>query len=369
MGTKIGDVVHARMLFDCMPTRDLVSWNSMIDVYAKVGEMGSARQLFNDMPEKNVISWSIMIDGYARYGNPLEALNLFRQMLCQGMKPDKVSVVGAILASGQLGALDQGRWLHMYMKKNKMIMDIVVETTLVDMYMKCGSLDEACKTFNNMSERNIISWNVMIFGLGINGFGKEALEYLAQMEMEGVSMDDLIFLGVLTACSHAGLVTEGLHVFDRMRRVYGIEPKVEHYGCLVDLFGRAGQLDRAQNVIETMPLKPNAALWGSLLLACRTHQNVALAEFILERLAELKADDCGVYTLMSNIYADVGVWEGVRRIRKLIRERNMKKEIGRSVMEINGGIVEFVSGERPHAQNEEIEAVIGSLLTMTVVAE
>ncbi|KAK9285423.1 hypothetical protein L1049_024616 [Liquidambar formosana] len=165
----------------------------------------------------------------------------------------------------------------------------------------------------------------MIVGLGMNGFGEEALECLAHMEMEAVPMDDLIFLGVLTACSHAGLVTEGLRIFDQMKRAYRIEPKPEHYGCLVDLLGRAGRLEEAQNVIETMPMKPNPALWGSLLLACRTHQHVALAEVVVERLVELKADDCGVYALISNIYADVGMWEGMQRIRELMKVKKTKE--------------------------------------------
>ncbi|KAL6329950.1 hypothetical protein AAG906_039865 [Vitis piasezkii] len=367
-GKKMGEVNRARVFFDSMPTRDLVSWNSMIDGYAKVGEMEVAREIFDKMLQKNVISWSIMIDGYAQHRDSKEALNLFRQMLCQGIKPDRVSVVGAVSACSQLGALDQGRWIHLYMKRNRMLLDIVVQTALVDMYLKCGSLDEARRIFNSMPERNVVSWNVMIVGLGMNGFGKEALECFAQMEMERIPMDDLLFLGVLMACSHANLVTEGLHIFNQMKGVYRLEPKLEHYGCLVDLLGRAGQLDQIQNIIQSMPMKPNAALWGSLLLACRIHQNVTLAEIVVERLAELKADDSGVYVLMSNIYADVGMWEGMLRIRKLMKERKMKKDIGRSVIEVDGNVEEFVSGEKSHILREEIELVIWSLAKMAMFA-
>lgn len=365
---KMGEVNRARVFFDSMPTRDLVSWNSMIDGYAKVGEMEVAREIFDKMLQKNVISWSIMIDGYAQHRDSKEALNLFRQMLCQGIKPDRVSVVGAVSACSQLGALDQGRWIHLYMKRNRMLLDIVVQTALVDMYLKCGSRDEARRIFNSMPERNVVSWNVMIVGLGMNGFGKEALECFTQMEMERIPMDDLLFLGVLMACSHANLVTEGLHIFNQMKGVYRLEPKLEHYGCLVDLLGRAGQLDQIQNIIQSMPMKPNAALWGSLLLACRIHQNVTLAEIVVERLAELKADDSGVYVLMSNIYADVGMWEGMLRIRKLMKERKMKKDIGRSVIEVDGNVEEFVSGEKSHILREEIELVIWSLAKMAMFA-
>ncbi|KAK6918912.1 Pentatricopeptide repeat [Dillenia turbinata] len=361
---KRGDVARARVLFDNMPVRDLVSLNSMIEGYAKVGKMEDARYIFDQMPEKNVISWSIIIDGYVQHGNPKEALSLFRQMLDRRTKPDKVAMVGALMACAQLGALHQGRWMHMYMKRERIKMDIIVQTALMDMYIKCGSLDEARLLFNSMLERNVISWNVMIAGLGMNGLGKEALHYFKQMEVEGVLMDDLIFLSVLSACSHAGLVTEGRSVFDSMRSVYKVEPKVEHYGCLVDLLGRAGRLDEAKKVIETMPMTPNPSLWGSLLLASHTNRDVHLAELVAERLGELKADDAGVCILMSNIYADLGMWEDTHRMRNLMGQRNMRKECGRSVIEVDGGIHEFLSGENSHRKIEEMRLIISSLLEM-----
>lgn len=365
---KIGDVIRSRELFDAMPVRDLISWNSMVAAYAKVGDMVEAHRLFDQMDEKNVISWSILIDGYATHGDPKEALNLFRQMLVQGVKPDKISLVGAVLACAQLGALDQGRWIETYTKKNKMKIDIVFETALVDMYMKCGSIGEAQMTFNSMSERNVVTWNVMIGGLSMNGLEEEALKCFAQMEVEGIKMDDLVFLSVLTACSHAGFVTKGLEIFDRMKS-YGVEPKLEHYGCLIDLLGRAGKLEKAKMVIESMAMRPNSDLWGSLLLACRTHRNVGLAQIAVERLVELQADDSGVYVLLSNIYAEAGMWEGVGRIRGLMRERKMKKETGKSVIVVDGGIEEFVSGKKVRLRREEIERVLWSLLKVQVSVE
>ncbi|KAK2650610.1 hypothetical protein Ddye_018099 [Dipteronia dyeriana] len=365
-GKRVGDVANARVLFDCMPIKDMVSWSSMIDAYAKIGNVVAARQLFDEMPEKNVISWSIMIDGYAQHGKPKEALNLFRQMLCQGVRADMVSVMGAISACSQLGALDQGRWIHMYMKRTRITMDILVQTALMDMYMKCGSLDEACRIFYSMPKKTVVSYNVMIVGLGFNGFGEEALECFAQMEREGIPKDDLIFLGVLTACSHAGLVTEGFHIFEHMKKDYRVEPKVEHYNCLVDLLARAGQLEQALNVIESMPMRPNSALWGTLLLACRTHRNVALAESVVERLVELKADNSGVYVLLSNIYADVGMWNDALRIRKLIKDKKMKKETGSSVIEVDGNIKEFVSGEINHVWSKELASIVQSFLRMSI---
>lgn len=338
----------------------------MIDGYAKIGDLVAARQLFNEMPERNVFSWSIMIDGYAQHGNPKEALYLFREMLCQGVRPDVISVMGAISACAQVGALDQGKWIHVFMKRSRITMDMIVQTALIDMYMKCGSLDEARRIFYSMTKKNVISYNVMIAGLGMNGFGEEALKCFAQMETEGIPKDDMIFLGVLIACSHSGLATEGYRIFQSMKRHCGIEPKLEHYSCLVDLLSRAGELEQALNIVESMPMKPNLALWGTLLLACRNHQNVTLAEVVVEGLVELKADDCGLYVLLSNIYADAGMWEHALRIRKMMRKRKIKKETGRSVIEIDGNIKEFVSGEIFDVQSEELELVIQSFVKTTI---
>ncbi|KAJ0960908.1 hypothetical protein J5N97_001206 [Dioscorea zingiberensis] len=199
-----------------------------------------------------------------------------------------------------------------------------------------------------MTERSVASWNVMIVGLGNNGHGTEAVELFYLMEREGVLMDDLTLLGVLTACTHAGLVDKGLSIFDRMMIDCRIAPKVEHYGCVVDLLSRAGRLHEARDIIEAMPMKPTSTLWGSFLAACRNHRSVDLAELSVKRLAELGADDSGVYILMSNIYADEGMWDHVSRIRRFMRERGMKKASGRSVIEVDGGVYEFVNGDSSH---------------------
>ncbi|KAF5183354.1 Pentatricopeptide repeat-containing protein [Thalictrum thalictroides] len=366
---RFGNVDRARELFNYMPKRDLVSWNCMIAAYTHVGDMDVARELFEEMAGKNVISWSIMIDGYARHGEPREALCLFQEMLLQGIRADKVSVVGAIQACGQLGALELGRWIHVYMEKNNIISDVVVQTAMLDMYMKCGSLNEARRFFNSMSQKNFVAWNVMIFGLGINGCGDEALQLFAQMVKQGILMDELTLLSVLSACNHAGLVNDGLQIFRKMKNSCGIEPKVEHYSCLVDLLSRAGKIEEAKKVIETMPVKADSALWGSLLAACRTNLNLPIAEVSLDRLVKLKAEDSGVYVLMSNIYAEKEMWGDVSRIRGLMTDRGMKKETGRSVIEVDGNVHEFLNGYGTQIFLEELECVIWSLLKVMVSAK
>uniref|UniRef100_A0A7N0TFK3 Chlororespiratory reduction 4 n=1 Tax=Kalanchoe fedtschenkoi TaxID=63787 RepID=A0A7N0TFK3_KALFE len=360
-GKRSGDIFHARELFDKMPMRDAVCWNSMLRVYTKVGEMTAAQLLFNEIPDKSVVSWSIMIDGYASHGYPKEALLLFRQMLCSGVIPDSISIVGAILACAQLGAIDEGRWIHMYINKNKIQMDTVLQTALVDMYMKCGKLEEACNIFNHMSKRSVVSWNVMINGLGASGLGEEAINCFRKMEMDGVPPDDVIFIGILTACSHAGLVHEGLHFFKLMKDTYKLEPKLEHYGCLVDILGRAGKIDEALDVVENMPMRPNSALLGSLLLACRTHHNLAQAKVVVRKLAEIEADDGGAYILLSNMYASAGKWGDVQRLHCFIHEK-LDKETGKSVVEVDGMVEEFQAGEFNNKCKEETNKTVQSLM-------
>ncbi|KAI7725164.1 hypothetical protein M8C21_013518 [Ambrosia artemisiifolia] len=360
-GKKTGDIVRARLLFDKMDERDVVSWNTMIDLYAKVDDMVAARELFDMMDRKSLVSWSIIINGYLQHQDPMEALYVFNLMLSQDIKPDKFCVVGAISACAQLGALDQGRWIHMYIKKKKIVSDIVVNTALTDMYMKCGSTEEAWAVFNGMPEKNVVSWNAMISGLGANGFGDEALTYFSQMEQEQIQVDDLIYVSVLSACSHGGFVAKGLEIFNRIK-----DPKVEHYGCLIDLLVRAGKLEQAISFIASMPMEPNKDLWGSVLLGCRVQKNVALGEFVLNKLKEVGGDDCGVYVLMSNIYGDNGMWEEGMKMRKILLEKGMVKEGGKSVIEaVDGGLVEFVCGKNNKlCRNDDIEHVLWSLSKM-----
>ncbi|KAK8940439.1 Pentatricopeptide repeat-containing protein [Platanthera zijinensis] len=360
-GKRAGDVARARQLFDQMPHKDIVAWNSMIDSHAGAGDMAAARELFDAMPARNVISWSILIDGHVRCGDPKEALRLFQQLLRCGMKPDRIAAVGAISACAQLGTLDQGRWLHSYLKKKKILLDVVLVTALIDMYMKCGSLPPARRLFEDMNVKTVVSWNVMMVGLGINGHEAEAVELFCRMEREGEFMDELTFLAALTACSHGGLIGDAIRIFKKMRADFKAEPKVEHYGCLVDLFGRAGRLREAWGIVEGMPAGPTPAVWGSLLAACRTHRCVELAEVSAKGLAGVGGDDCGAYVLMSNVYAESGMWDEVGRVRRVMRGRGMKKESGRSTVEIDGWVHEFVNGDGGHGFRERIYEVVWSL--------
>lgn len=370
-GKKAGDVESARKLFDEMPERDLVCWNSMIAGYVAVGRMEEARLLFDAMTEQNVVSWSTIIEGYVNHGDPKEALSLFQRMLLRGVKADRVSAVGAISACAQLGALELGRWIHFYLRRNRIHLDVVIHTALVDMYMKCGSVENARSVFDRMPHRNVISWNAMIVGLGTNGRGEEALDLFNQMEEDGIAADELTFLGALTACAHTGRVDEGLAIFRRMRS--RSEIGVEHCGCLVDLLARAGRLHEARELIEkttaTMKMEPAAALWGSLMAACRVHGEADLAEACGRRLAEIGGggEEAGALVLLSNVYAEAGRWEEVWEAREGMRRRGMKKEGGRSAIEVAGELLEFSSGEgaRMPAVAEDIYSVVFGLCKLS----
>ncbi|CAA6668762.1 unnamed protein product [Spirodela intermedia] len=327
-GKKAGELESARKLFDEMPERgDLVCWNSMIAGYVAVGRMEEARRLFDSMADQNVISWSTIIEGYVNHGDPKEALSLFQRMLLRGVKADRVSAVGAISACAQLGALELGRWIHFYLRKNRIHLDVVIHTALVDMYMKCGSVKNARSVFDRMPNRNVISWNAMIVGLGTNGRGEEALDLFHQMEEDGIAADELTFLGALTACAHTGRVDEGLAIFRRMRSRSQIG--VEHCGCVVDLLARAGRLREARELIEkmtvAMAMEPAAVLWGSLMAACRVHGEADLAEECGRRLVEIDGggggEEAGALVLLSNVYAEAGRWEEVWEAREGMRRR------------------------------------------------
>ncbi|RZS04876.1 hypothetical protein BHM03_00035294 [Ensete ventricosum] len=324
---KSGDTDAARELFDKMPNRNTESWNTMISGYAKCHQLDMSRKLFDEMPAKNVVSWSAMITAYAQGDCPFEALALFEEMRRFDVTPNCATVVSVLLVCSQMGALEQGRRVHSYIETNKMNMDPTIGTALIDMYAKCGCIDRAVKVFDALVPKDVFSWTAMIGGLAINGHGAEALELFGQMERDAVKPNEVTFVGVLCACSHGGLVEQARQCFDSMRAVYGLEPQIEHYGCMVDVLGRAGLLEEAVLLVQSMA-NDNAVLWGSLLGACLIHGNAMLGEYVVDRLVELRPDDGGVYVLLSNIYAARGRWDDARKTRMLMKFRGLKKILG-----------------------------------------
>ncbi|KAK1410604.1 hypothetical protein QVD17_37141 [Tagetes erecta] len=348
-----------RKLFDSSSNRDVITWTAMINGYVKSGQVEVARELFDEMPDKNNVSWSVMINGYVQVGLFKEALDLFNDMLNHGFQPNHSSIVVALSACGFLGALDQGRWIHAYIDKKNMELDGILGTALVDMYSKCGCIELAYHVFEKMPHRDVFAFTSLISGLANNGESARALALVSRMETEGVKPNEITFICVLNACSRMGLVKEGLKVFESMTDVYGIKPSVQHYGCLVDLLGGAGMLEQAKKVVSEMPMEPDNHVLGALLNACRVHGNVELGSETVQGLVERGLDLSGVHVLLSNIYASVNQWGYVENVRKKMEDKNVKKDPGCSLIEVNGVVCEFVAGNKLIA--EEIELLLSGI--------
>nr|DAD38291.1 TPA_asm: hypothetical protein HUJ06_008932 [Nelumbo nucifera] len=358
---KSGDVDTARKLFDGMPIRNAESWNTLIAGYAKCGLVENSRDLFDQMPVRNIISWSAMITAYAQGDRPLEALALFDRMRKANLKPNWATIVSALSACAHIGALDRGRSIHLYVDQSKMKVDSIIGTALIDMYAKCGSIENAFRIFDMLASKDVFSWTAMIGGLAVNGHAEKALELFSQMEGDGVRPNEVTFVGVLSACSHGGFVELARQHFNSMKLVYGIDPQMEHYGCMVDTLGRAGLLQEAVPFLEAIPVKANPVLWGTLLGACWIHRNAKIGEYVGDRLVELQPDDGGVYVLLSNIYATVGRWDDARRVRVLMKSKGLKKSPGRSSIEVHGAIHEFYAGDKSHPRIEEIYLMLDKI--------
>ncbi|PSS35680.1 Pentatricopeptide repeat-containing protein [Actinidia chinensis var. chinensis] len=351
---RVGDLKKATELFEAMPKRNVGSWNSLINGFMRDGEVDRARELFDRMPEKNVVSWTTMVTGYSQNGHHEKALSMFSKMLEMGVKPNDLTVVSALSACAKIGALEAGVQIRKYLSSNGFRLNKAIGTALVDMYAKCGNVESASRVFGMTKERDLRTWSVMIWGWAIHGCFQQAFEYLDKMKSKGVKPDGVVFLAILTACSHSGQVDKGLSFFDSMRLDYSIEPTTKHYALIVDLLGRAGRLDEALSFIKSMPLDPDIVIWGALFCACRAHKNTEIAEFASQRLLQLEPKHPGGYVFLSNIYAGVGRWEDVERVRTSMKNRGAEKDPGWSYIEVDSQVHRFVAGDRAHKRTAEI---------------
>ncbi|CAN6445502.1 unnamed protein product [Victoria cruziana] len=333
--------------------------NSLVHMYATCGSLSVARELFDKMPVRSLVSWNVVIEGHVLEGRFDEALQIFKRMQHDGtgdvtMTPDRYTMQSVVLACGGLGALSLGVWAHCFIVRKGVQVGILMENALVEMYSKCGCLVMARKVFDNMLERDISTFNAMIFGLATYGYGKEAVEVFATMKVAGVKPNSITFVGVLSACSHAGMIDDGRKYFDCMVD-YGIEPRIEHYGCMVDLLGRAGCHDEAERLISSMPVKPDAAIWRSLLNAsCRNNASVDYSELVAKRIMELEDDSSGAFVLLSKAFASRSRWIDVGAVRKAMTGKGITKQPGCSSIEIDGIVNEFLAGDTSHPQSEQI---------------
>ncbi|KAL6182503.1 hypothetical protein ACLB2K_043922 [Fragaria x ananassa] len=350
MGEWIGEYVEANGL-----KGNIALVTSLVDMYAKCGQVDKARRIFDRMDKRDVVAWSAMISGYGQANRCREALDLFHDMQKANVDPNEVTMVSVLYSCGVLGALDTGKWVDFYVKKKKMKLTVTLGTALIDFYAKCGCVGDSIEVFNRMPSVNVFSWTALIQGLASNGQGKRALDYFKLMQEKNIKPNDVTFLAVLSACSHAGLVEEGRNLFVSMNKDFGIEPRIEHYGSMVDILGRAGLIEEAYQFIRNMPIQPNAVVWRTLLASCRATKNVEIGEEALQQIIRLETPHSGDYILLSNIYASAGRREEALRVRNQMKEKRVKKVApGCSVIQLNGVIYEFFAEDKVCPHSEEV---------------
>ncbi|KAK2655613.1 hypothetical protein Ddye_008665 [Dipteronia dyeriana] len=328
---KIVDLNGARKLFDEMPDKNVVSYTTMIDGYAKAGDMASARFLFDEATHKDIVVWSALVSGYAQNGQPNEAVKIYIEMTSRNVKPDKFTIVSLMSACSQLGCLELAKTVDSILNRSEIdVRQPYVIAALIDMNAKCGNMDRAEKLFEELPNRDIITYSSMIQGFSMHGHGKLAVNLFNRMIREGLTPDEVAFTVILTACSHAGLVEEGWHYFESMQNVYSIVPSPDHYSCMVDLLSRTGQLKAAYELLKSIPGEPHAGAWGALLGACKLHCDVELGVLVADQILEFEPQNAGNYVLLSNIYAAAGRWLDVSLVRNKMKERGVRKIPGRS---------------------------------------
>ncbi|KAI9092788.1 hypothetical protein K1719_027585 [Acacia pycnantha] len=359
-----GLLSEARRLFNGLLEFDVVAWNSMIMGLAKCREIEDAQNLFDKMPRRTSVTWNSMISGYVRNGKMMEALELFQRMQQEeeGIEPSEFTMVSLLNACANMGSLEQGKWIHDYIirKNDKFELNAIVVTAIIDMYCKCGSIENALQVFEECPRKGLSCWNSIIIGLAMNGLEREALEFFSELESSSSSLkpDHVSFIGVLTACKHLGKVDEGRDYFTLMMDEYEIKPSLKHYTCMVEVLGQAGLLEEAEELIKGMPIKADAIIWGSLLSSCRKHGNVEMAKRAAKQIFALDPSDSGGYVLLSNAHAASRRFEEAIEERLLMKASLTEKEPGCSLIEVNGETYEFLAGGRLHPKTQEIYSLL-----------
>ncbi|KAG9134361.1 hypothetical protein Leryth_016245 [Lithospermum erythrorhizon] len=407
---KCGRLVEARCVFDEIPRKDVVSWNSMVAGYSHNGMFDDALEIcrnmefngikpndgtmasllpsvsnttienvefvidmFRNMEGKDLVSWNVMIAVYVKNSMSNDAVKLYLEMETCGVRPDVITIASILPACGDLSAVLVGKRIHYYVERNGLLPNLSVENALIDMYAKSGFLDEARKVFDVMHSRDVISWTSMISAYGASGQGHNAVELFHKMQSSGLVPDSIAFVSVLSACSHAGLLKEGKFCYKMMTEKYEIVRRPEHFACMVDLLGRAGQIDEAYSFIKKMPVAPNERVWGALLSACRVYNNMDIGLVAADNLFQLAPKQSGYYVLISNIFAKAGRWKDVTTIRLLMKDRGVKKIPGISNVELNNQVHTFLAGDRLHPQSdkiyEELEVLLGKMKDAGYVPE
>lgn len=350
---------EGRLVFDSILEKNVVSWNSMVNGYSLNGQMEEAKKLFENMPIRNSVSWSAIIAGYLECEEFSKVFELFNEMLVTGETPNKSAFSSVLRTCASIASLEKGKDLHGKVVKLGIQYDVFVGTALVDMYAKSGDIESSKKVFDKMPEKDEISWTVLIQGLAESGFAKESLSLFKEMERTSLIIpNDLMLLSILFACSHAGLVDKGCQYFNAMETVYRVKPKGRHYTCLVDMLSRSGRLTEAEDFINSMPFQPETNAWAALLSGCKLYRNEEIAERTARKLCKQAEKNSAGYVLLSNIYASAGRWMDVSKIRKLMKEKGLKKSRGFSWIEVRNQVHSFCSEDGTNPQSAEIYRIL-----------
>lgn len=359
---ELGKQMHAHVIRNGSDYQVSVH-NSLIDMYCECNQLCSARKIFDLVPNKTQVSWSAMIKGYVTHDQSLDALSLFTHMKSDGIRVDFITVINVLPACVNIGALENLKYLHEHSIKLGLNSLSSLNTAILISYAKFGCIEMARKLFDEekCNYKDVITWNSMISAYSKHGNCNQCFELYNQMKQANMKPDQVTFLGLLTACVNSGLVKEGKELFKEMMEKYCFQPNQEHYACMVDLLGRAGHIEEARELVKTMPFEPDARVWGPLLSACKMHSETGVAEFAAEKLITMEPKNAGNYILLSNIYAAAGKWDGVRKMRCVLRDRGLKKTPGCSWLEINGHVHEFRVADQSHPRSNDIYTILGNL--------
>lgn len=349
-----GKVIHSHITEKGLESNIFIG-NTLLDMYAKSGSLEDAHNVFSQLGDRDIVTWSAMIAGCAQHEQGHQALRVFQQMQQEGIKPNRVTFISVLKGCSNVAALDQGKLIHAHIIKSSFESDLLVGSTLVEMYAKCGNLKDAHSVFQKIPNRNVVTWTAMLAGYALHGHYRLVLEYFDSMQQERCKPNDVTFVCLLSACSHLGLLAQGCYHFESMMDKHGIIPTVEHYYGLVDLFGRVGHLHEAEHIIHTIPfLGSHVVGWRSLLSHCKMHGNIALGRGSFDHIAKTDQGVASGYMLMLNTYANTGMWEDVWKIDDVRKSSYVLKKPGRAFIEVDSKVYEFIVGDKSHPSNDEI---------------
>ncbi|CAI0553832.1 unnamed protein product [Linum tenue] len=358
---RIGKEIHGHITRTGLES-DQVVWSSLSDMYGKCGSIEEARHIFDRMVDRDVVTWTTMIGRYFEDGRRDEGLHLFKDLIKSGTRPNEFTFAGVLNACSDVTAEQLGRQVHGYITRVGSTPSSFAASALVHMYSKCGSMVNAERVFKGMLQPDLVSWTSLIAGYAQNGKPNEALHYFELLLNSGkVYPDHITFVGVLSACAHAGLVDKGLQYFYSIKDKHGLTYTTDHYACIIDLLARCGRFEEAKRIISGMPIKPDKFLWASLLGGCRIHKNVELAEKAAEALFEIEPENPATYVTMANIYATAGKWAEVAKIRMIMDDRGVVKKPGKSWIEVKRKTHVFLVGDKSHPKSKQIHEFLGEL--------